>query len=377
MEIIRNELLRKVKEGVSKILIRKKENEPIAISEPEEIKPVRKSKIDDFNFIKTLGEGAFGKVILAKHLTEGNFYAIKILEKPQILMHDESQIAFSEKNVLVLGRKNRFLTELHSSFQTPDYIFFAMEYLNGGDLMFHVMEVGRFPEERAKFYTAELVLALKFLHSKGIIYRDIKLENVMLTSEGHVKMADFGMIKENMNEGAKATTFCGTPPYIAPEMLNGLPYGGSVDWWALGILLYQMLAGKSPFDHEDDEVLYKMIQYRQVFIPPSFSQEAEDIIKDLLEKNPKNRLGCNEEIGEEALKDHSFFGSINWTDLEEGKVTPPFKPNAGDTEDANNFAKEFTHQSTDLPKLKMDNNCRKLAEDVFTGFSFYNDEFEN
>merc|ERR1719348_2084316 len=150
-----------------------------------------------------------------------------------------------------------------------------------------MLEAGRFAEDRARFYMAELVLAILFLHGHGIIYRDIKLENVMLTAEGHVKLTDFGMVKDNMINGETTNTFCGTPTYIAPELLTGLPYGGSVDWWALGVLLYQMMAGRSPFDHDDDDMLYRMIQNKDVKIPTLFSKEAQYIIKALLQKDPK------------------------------------------------------------------------------------------
>ena len=149
-----------------------------------------------------------------------------------------------------------------------------------------------------------------------------------------------------------------------------------MDWWSLGVLLYQMMSGRSPFDHDDDEMLYKLIQYRQVLIPSSFSQEAQYIIKSLLQKDPKNRLGCQENVNEEVVKDVSFFDSINWEDLENGHVEPPFHPTVGKPEDANNFDSQFTHQSTTLPNLKMDKDVRKLAEEGFRGFSFYNKEFD-
>jgi len=336
---------------------------------------MEKSKFDDFKFIKTLGEGAFGRVILAKHKQESHLHAIKVLQKPEIVMNEEMKLPFLERNILLLGSKCRFLTGLHSSFQTSDHIFLVMEFVPGGDLMFHMLQEGRFQEDRARFYTAELVLALLFLHGHGIIYRDIKLENVLLTTEGHVKLADFGMIKDNMINGARTNTFCGTPSYIAPELLTGLPYDGSVDWWALGILLYQMMAGRSPFDHDDDDILFKMIQNRQVIIPSSFSPEAQYIIKALLQKDPTKRLGCKPDQPEDVVKDVSFFSSVNWEDLEDGKVEAPFKPKVGKAEDANLFDKQFTHQSTALPKLKMDKNIKKQAEEGFKGFSFYNEDF--
>jgi serine/threonine protein kinase len=282
------------------------------------------------------------------------------------------QMAFSERNILALGSQNRFMTKLHSAFQNKDYLFFVMEYLDGGDLMFHFLAEGRFTEDRARFYTAELVLGLQFLHSNGIIHRDLKLENVMLTSEGHIKLVDLGIAKDNLKNRARTTTFCGTATYIPPEMLNSYPYGASVDWWSLGILLYQMMSGRSPFDHDNDEILFQLIQHRQVVTPSTFSKESQDIIRGLLQKDTKNRLGCKEDIGEQEIRDHPFFFSINWADLEQGKVTPPFQPTAGEAEDAANFESQFTDQSTALVPLEMEGNVRKLADDCFIGFSFYN-----
>ena len=365
MELIRREILTKIKQNMKIILSEKVDNSP-------EIQEIQKSKLEDFRMIKTIGKGAFGKVILVEHKEEGKIYALKAVHKAELVLNDDVQIAFSERNILALGSQNRFLVKLHSSFQNADYIFFAMEYLDGGDLMFHLLRTGLFTEDRARFYTAELILALQFLHLNGIIYRDLKLENVMLTSEGHVKLADFGMTKENLKDGATTNTFCGTPNYIAPEMLNGQPYGFSVDYWTLGILLYQMMSGRNPFDHSDVEMLYRIIQYRQVHIPPSFSEGAQDFIRGLLEKNPKHRLGCNERS--KNLRDHVFFHEITWTDLEQGKMTPPFQPVVGGAEEASNFDAQFTHQSPDLAQPRIKQDIRKIADECFKEFSFYNNK---
>ena len=160
-------------------------------------------------------------------------------------------------------------------------------------------------------------------------------------------------------------------------MLSGNPYGPSVDWWALGILLYKMLACKPPFDHDDDKEMYKMIQYRQVSFPSSFSHAAQNIISNLLKKCPMARLGCKTGLFEEEIKFHPFFQSISWTDLEEGKVDPPFHPTLGKAEEANNFDSQFTCQAPALPPLKMDKDLKKLAEEGFRGFSFCNEEYDN
>lgn len=331
--------------------------------------------LENFNFLKVLGKGSFGKVMLAELKGTDEVYAVKVLKKDVILQDDDVDCTMTEKRVLALAAQHPFLTALHSCFQTEDRLFFVMEYVNGGDLMFQIQKARKFDEPRARFYAAEVTLALMFLHKHGVIYRDLKLDNILLDSEGHCKLADFGMCKENIIGDNTTSTFCGTPDYIAPEILQELDYGACVDWWALGVLMYEMMAGQPPFEAENEEDLFESILHDDVVYPVWLSKEAVAILKGFLNKNPLRRLGCVLNAGENSILSHPFFQEIDWSLLEAKKVKPPFKPKIKTRCDVNNFDQDFTKEDAVLTPTNSE-TIRTINQDEFKGFSFVNDDFK-
>ena len=244
-----------------------------------------------------------------------------------------------------------------------------LDYLNGGELFFHLSNVDRFSESRAKMYAAEIVLALGYLHENQIIYRDLKPENLLLDMQGHVCLTDFGLVKEGLPFGQMTYTFCGSPEYLAPEILQAKGYGRAVDWWALGTFLYEMLEGLPPFYDDDISVMNcKILTQPLYFHPDHFSKEAKDILRGLLERDPSKRLGSSRE-GAEELKRHPFFRDIDWDMLYHRKVEPEFKPHLACATDTKYFDEEFTSQTPkdSYVEAKPLSEASQLA---FNGFSY-------
>eukprot|EP00045_Choanoeca_perplexa_P013320 m.150710 g.150710 ORF g.150710 m.150710 type:complete len:687 (-) comp16319_c0_seq2:228-2288(-) len=327
-----------------------------------------KPKLDDYALLKVLGRGSFGKVLLAEHKKTKSIVAIKVLKKVGILEDDDVECAMTEKTVLAMATQHPFLTAITCSFQTVDKLFFVMAFVPGGDLMYQIQRSRKFDQARAQFYCAEIVCALLFLHKRGVIYRDLKLDNVMLDGDGHAMLADFGMCKMGIKDGNGTDTFCGTPDYLAPEILREQTYDGSVDWWALGVLTYEMLVGQPPFDAEDEEELFDAICHEDVLYPVWVTKEGQSLISSFLTRSVPKRLGCGPN-GEENIKAHAFFAGLDWLALENKELEPPFKPKVKSAMDVGNFDADFTSEATQLTPTDT-----KLVEGIdqaeFEGFTF-------
>ncbi|EEC15190.1 protein kinase, putative, partial [Ixodes scapularis] len=326
--------------------------------------------LDSFEFISVLGRGHFGKVILSKLKRSGEYFAIKALKKGDIVARDELESLMAEKRIFQVANSVRhpFLVNLFACFQTPNHVCFVMEYACGGDLMMHI-HTDIFPEPRAAFYAACVVLGLQFLHENRIIYRDLKLDNLLLDAEGYVKLADFGLCKEGMGYGDRTGTFCGTPEFLAPEVLTETSYTRAVDWWGLGVLLFEMLVGESPFPGDDEEEVFDSIVHDEVRYPRFLSIEAIAIMRRLLRKNPERRLGTSEKDADDVKK-QAFFRNINWEDLLTKKLKPPFVPSVKNLEDVSNFDEEFTSERAVLTAPKDPRPLTAEEQNHFRDFTY-------
>ncbi|KAJ3413318.1 Serine/threonine kinase [Chytridiales sp. JEL 0842] len=342
---------------------RKKEEEDRRRMEEEAKKRARQSvpipagmqakvSIDDFHFECVLGRGAFGKVMLAKEKQTGNYYAIKALKKEFIIQNDDVKSAKLEKRIFQIASQahHPFLLNIHSAFQSESRIYFVMEYVSGGDLMCHIQEKKRFSQIRTKFYACEVLLALEYFHKNNIIYRDLKLDNILMTPDGHLKVADYGICKENMPYGATTRTYCGTPDYMAPEILNQNRYGRACDWWSFGVLIYVMLIGRYPFHGEDEADILDAILSDSIEYPSNMPKDTLSLLQGLMRKDPSRRLGGGK-LDAEEVKRHPYFAGVDWDAFMAKSVQPPWKPQVTSATDVSNFDSEFTREDPVLTPL--------------------------
>ncbi|KAG7480547.1 hypothetical protein MATL_G00057360 [Megalops atlanticus] len=327
-------------------------------------------QMEDFHCISVLGRGHFGKVLLAEFKKTGKLYAIKALKKGDIVTRDEVDSLMCEKRIFetINASRHPFLVNLHGCFQTAEHVCFVMEYSPGGDLMIHIHN-NVFSEAQARFYAACVLLGLEFLHQNKIVYRDLKLDNLLMDADGYVRIADFGLCKEGMGHGDRTSTFCGTPEFLAPEVLTDNNYTRAVDWWGMGVLIYEMLVGESPFPGDDEEEVFDSIVNDEVRYPRFLSPESISIIQKLLRKNPERRLGAGEEDAGEVKK-QKFYQGIDWEALLAKKVKPPFLPTIKEKVDVSNFDEEFTRLKPILTPPHTPCFLTAEQQQVFADFDF-------
>ncbi|KFO38159.1 Protein kinase C iota type [Fukomys damarensis] len=332
--------------------------------------------LQDFDLLSVIGRGSYGKVLLVQLKQSDRMYAMKTVKK-ELVNTDRVR---TEKHVLQQASDCPFLVGLHSCFQTESRLFFVLDYVDGGDLMFHLQQQRTLAEEHARFYSAEISLAFNYLHQRGILYRNLKLDNLLLDSEGHIKLCDYCICKEGLEPGDTTSTFCGTPNYLAPEIIRGEEYGFGVDWWTLGVVMYEMMVGKSPFHLAEScgnryknsiDYLLQAILERDIFIPRCLSIKAVSVLKRFLNRDPAERLGCRPHRGFFDVQKHPFFRSVNWEMMERKQVVPPFKPNMSGGFGLDNFDSQFTDEPVRLTPDD-DDIVRKTDECEFAGFEYIN-----
>jgi len=326
---------------------------------------------DDFELLTVIGKGSFGKVMQVRKKDDGKIYAMKVLRKDTIIARKQVSHTKSEKNIL-MKIQHPFIVNLNYAFQTKDKLYMILDYINGGELFFHLKKEGRFAENRVKLYAAEIASALDHLHALDIVYRDLKPENILLDAEGHICITDFGLSKQiESPEGTH--TFCGTPEYLAPEVLKGQGHGTPVDWWSLGTLLFEMLTGLPPFYAQNVNVMYTKILSGELRFPSYISDNAKSLLEGLLTRDPEKRLGTN---GGTEVKHHPWFGDIDWDKLVRKEIDPPFKPKVKSIDDTSQIDPTFTREraidSVPDPSVLSDS-----VQGNFEGFTYVADSVLN
>ena len=305
----------------------------------------RKPRVSKADFIlhRVIGKGAYAKVFLVQKSTapdQGTYYAMKVLRKAHIIIHQKDREHTRTERVILEEVRHPFIVRLFYAFQTDEKLYLILDYAPGGELFTYLDRQKMFLEDTAKVYMCELVLALEHLHSLGIIYRDMKPENVLLDAQGHIKLTDFGLSKVGVGDEGRTQTVCGTVEYMAPEVLAHQSYDYSVDWWSLGAMSFDMLTGRPPFTSNNRKKTIDMIMNKKLVLPKFLTADARDLLTKLMKKRPEVRLGSK--TGAEELKKHAFFRRIDWKKVLERGYDAPIQPEIRAPDDVANFHEDFT-----------------------------------
>jgi len=329
-----------------------------------ESKPINTKSftIEKVIFNQVLGKGSFGKVLLVRKNDTGMLYAMKVISKLKLSTSGRKYHAENERKVLAQV-ESPFIVKMRYAFQNSEKLYLVLDFMQGGELFHHLRNYGKFPISIARFYAAEVVLALEDLHANNIIYRDLKPENLLLDGEGHVHLADFNLAKPESNDSERTKTVCGTPEYIAPEVLRREKQTKAVDYWGLGVLLYEMIEGRSPFFSPSYEEMFGKIAQANYHFSDHFGREARDLVFKLLQPNPKHRL-----IETGLIMKHDFFVGIEWRELRYKKTKPPITPQIKNTLDVRNFYQQgFNNEElSPLPNW----NTQEKQANMFGGFTY-------
>lgn len=312
-------------------------------------------KVEDFQLGKTLGTGAFGRVRFVNYKQTGNIYALKTLKKAAIIKMKQVDHIASEKSILQ-QMKFPFIVNMFGAFHDSRYIYMLLEYVVGGEFFTHLRKAGRFDNDSSCFYGAQIAAIFEYCHGKNIVYRDLKPENVLIAIDGYVKLTDFGFAKVIEH---RTYTLCGTPEYIAPEVLLNKGHGKPVDWWTLGILIYEMIVGYPPFVDEDPMGIYQKILSGKIVFPKLFDKNAKALVKKLLTADLGKRYG-NLKNGVDDIKSHKWFKDMDWQALLDKQITAPMTPKVKDAADTSNF--DDYPDSDELPPAV------SAAQDPFTSW---------
>ena len=309
-------------------------------------------KVKDYEKLKTVGLGSYGRVRLCKNKKTGNIFVMKILKKNDIIKQKQVDHVYSEFNILTM-LKHPFIVQLFGyNFEDPKYIYFIMEYIQGGELFTLLRTKGTFPVPQTKFYIAHIITIFEYLHSKNIVYRDLKPENILINKNGYLKLTDFGFAKQLENE--KTYTLCGTPEYLAPEIILNKGHGKAVDWWTLGILLYEMLVGIDPFSDDDPMKTYQKILKGKINFPKTINKDAKSLIKHLLTQDTSKRYGCLKN-GVKDILNHRFFEGFDWKNFVYLSMPAPYLPNVKSDDDTSNFEK-YPESDGEIPAVDKKND---------------------
>ncbi|KAI7860564.1 kinase-like domain-containing protein, partial [Circinella umbellata] len=335
-----------------------------------------KLTIRDFEILKVLGRGCTGKVFLVRRTCPpGKLLALKAIRKQWVITSRQIEHTKTERDILTKIAKIRhpFLIKLHYAFQDTNQLFLVFDFHVGGDLATQLRNYRVFSPKRCKLYAAEMLLGLEELHRLGILYRDLKPENVLLRADGHLVLTDFSLSKLLGNDGLERTnTFCGTPEYLAPEVLLGEEYSYAVDFWSYGTILYEMIEGEPPFYLENTIAMYRRVLIAPLILPEEFDSDAGDLISGLLQRDPLQRLDA------EDIRNHPYFDSIDWNDVYHRRILPPYVPDLRSKDDCTNFDQECLAESPRLSSSVVDDsNGSRVQQNnsgmTFQGYSYIND----